>query len=61
MAKISGPLLDRMDIHIEVPPVEFRKLRGKAEGPDSKELRRQVAAARKMQAERFAADHARAS
>ena len=57
IAKLSGPLLDRIDLHIEVPPVGYRKLRGKAEGPNSDELRRQVAAARTMQAERFAADH----
>ncbi len=59
VAKLSGPLLDRIDIHIDVPPVGYRKLRGKASGPTSDEIRRQVAAARKMQAERFTADHRR--
>jgi len=53
MAKISGPLLDRIDIHIEVPAVPFRELSGGAAGSGSAEMRRQVAGARQAQAARF--------
>ncbi|MHC5123259.1 MAG: YifB family Mg chelatase-like AAA ATPase [Planctomycetota bacterium] len=53
LSKISGPLVDRMDIHIDVPPVEFRKLRSTSNGSGSKELRRQVQSARGRQQERF--------
>jgi magnesium chelatase family protein len=53
MSKISGPLLDRIDIHIEVPSVAFRDLSGGAPGTSSAELRRQVAAARRAQTVRF--------
>ena len=53
MAKISGPLMDRMDIHIEVPPVEFRKLRQRRNGSGSSEIRQLVQQARKLQQERF--------
>ena len=53
MSKISGPLLDRIDIHIEVPSVAFRELSGGTPGTSSGELRRQVALARAAQAARF--------
>lgn len=53
MSKISGPLLDRMDIHIEVPPVEFRKLRGKTNGSGSAEIRGIVQQCRDLQMRRF--------
>jgi magnesium chelatase family protein len=53
LSKVSGPLVDRMDIHIEVPPVEFRKLRSTANGSGSKELRQQVQNARQRQLARF--------
>ena len=53
MGKISGPLLDRIDIHVEVPPVAFRQLRGRNNGTDSKDLRKLVQSARTQQAERF--------
>ena len=54
MAKISGPLLDRIDIHIEVPAVEFKELSSEREGTPSAMMREQVVAARKIQTERFA-------
>ena len=53
MSKISGPLVDRIDIHIEVPAVAYRDLSGGAPGTPSGEMRTQVAAARAAQAARF--------
>ncbi len=53
MSKISGPLLDRIDIHIEVPSVAYRDLSGGTPGTASAELRVQVATARAAQAARF--------
>jgi magnesium chelatase family protein len=53
MSKISGPLLDRIDIHIEVPSVAFRDLSGGVPGTSSTEMRGQVATARAAQAARF--------
>jgi magnesium chelatase family protein len=52
MSKISGPLLDRIDIHIEVPAVPFQELSGKP-GTSSSEMRAQVVAARQLQQARF--------
>jgi len=51
--KISGPLMDRIDIHIEVPPVQFHKLRSNRDGQDSAAMREQVLAAREIQRRRF--------
>jgi len=56
LSRISGPLIDRIDIHIEVPPVPYRELRGQAEGSDSETLRRQVERARSIQRQRFSHD-----
>jgi len=54
MSKISGPLVDRIDIHIEVPAVAYRELSGGGtSGASSVDLRRQVASARAVQAARF--------
>ncbi|MBN1393734.1 MAG: YifB family Mg chelatase-like AAA ATPase, partial [Pirellulales bacterium] len=53
MSKISGPLLDRIDIHIEVPSVAYSDLSAGAPGTASSELREQVAVARAAQAARF--------
>jgi magnesium chelatase family protein len=53
LGKISGPLLDRIDIHIEVTPVPFEKLSDDRKGEDSAVIRERVVAARKIQAERF--------
>ena len=53
LAKLSGPLLDRIDLHIEVPTVGYRDLTGRAPGTDSKTMRAAVVRARQMQRERF--------
>jgi magnesium chelatase family protein len=53
LGKISGPLLDRIDIHLEVPAVPFEELRGKAAGTGSELMREQVASARDRQRTRF--------
>jgi magnesium chelatase family protein len=52
--RISGPLLDRIDIHAEVPAVDYEKLTGKAQGESSKAVRERVEAARARQEERLA-------
>ena len=53
LSKISGPLLDRIDIHIEVTPVPFEKLTEKRNGESSVEIRKRVTAAREIQSQRF--------
>ena len=53
LSKISGPLLDRIDIHIEVPALKFRQIRDRRPGKTSAEIRKEIEAARKIQAERF--------
>ena len=53
MGKISGPLLDRIDIHIEVTPVPFDKLSDDTKGESSMEIRKRVTKAREVQVERF--------
>ena len=53
LSRISGPLLDRFDLHIEVAPVEYEDLSAKANEEPSAEIRRRVIAARKIQEERF--------
>ncbi len=55
MSKISGPLLDRLDIHIEVPAVPFRELSDKTPGTTSAQMRDQVLSARDRQRQRFPA------
>ena len=51
--RLSGPLLDRIDIHVEVPRVEYEKLSDKRLGEPSSAIRARVEAARKRQRERF--------
>ena len=55
MNRISGPLLDRMDLHIEVPVVPFNQLSQMQQGEPSEVIRARVIAARKRQEERFKA------
>ncbi|MDP4011588.1 MAG: YifB family Mg chelatase-like AAA ATPase [Candidatus Roizmanbacteria bacterium] len=51
--RLSGPLLDRIDLHIDVPPVEVDELSDEYESESSKDVRTRVLAARKIQEERF--------
>jgi magnesium chelatase family protein len=53
IGRISGPLLDRIDIHVEVPNVPFRELSNKTSGTDSSKMRSDVVVAREMQTRRF--------
>jgi magnesium chelatase family protein len=55
VSKISGPLLDRIDIHIDVPAVKYKELRGGASPEGSEEIRSRVMHARDIQLNRFAA------
>ncbi|MGB5990344.1 MAG: YifB family Mg chelatase-like AAA ATPase [Marinifilaceae bacterium] len=53
LSKISGPLLDRIDIHIEVVPLEFEKMASDEKAETSEKIRARVVNARKIQAKRF--------
>jgi magnesium chelatase family protein len=59
MSRISGPLLDRIDLHIEVPAVPFKELAAAAPGTGSQSMRDQVMAARIVQRDRFSGTHTR--
>ena len=52
--KISGPLLDRMDLHVEVPPVEYERIADARPAERSAEIRKRVEAARVLQRDRYA-------
>ena len=54
MGKISGPLLDRIDIHIEVPAVKYKELSSQIKTESSTEIRKRVINAREIQINRFA-------
>src|SRR5688572_20296841 len=54
LGKISGPLLDRIDMHVEVPAVKFREISSERAGEPSAKIRERVIAARKRQQQRFA-------
>ena len=54
LGRISGPLLDRIDLHIEVPAVKFREISGESAGESSAQIRARVVAARQRQHARFA-------
>jgi len=51
--RISGPMLDRIDIHIDVPRIAYEKLAGEGQGETSEQIRTRVEAARARQRERF--------
>lgn len=57
LGRISGPLLDRIDIQIEIQPVPFEKLAGMSDGETSAAIRERVVRARAVQAERFRDEH----
>ena len=54
LGRISGPLLDRIDLHVEVPAVKFREMTGDKVGETSAQIRERVIAARQLQQKRFA-------
>jgi magnesium chelatase family protein len=56
MARISGPLLDRIDLHIEVPAVPYQELAARQDGTSSAGMREQVQRARAVQRRRFGDD-----
>jgi magnesium chelatase family protein len=51
--RVSGPLLDRIDIHVEVPPVDYTALKSKIKGENSQTIRERVNKARAIQNERY--------
>jgi len=54
MSRISGPLLDRIDLHIDVPAVKYKELASRTSGEQSKNIRERVIVAREIQRKRFA-------
>jgi magnesium chelatase family protein len=54
VSKISGPLMDRIDIHIDVPAVNYKEMRSTNEPENSAKIRERVVRARQKQLERFA-------
>jgi magnesium chelatase family protein len=53
LGRISGPLLDRIDLHVEVPQVKFREMAAAQTGESSAQIRERVVAARRRQQDRF--------
>ena len=53
LSKISGPLLDRIDLHVEVTPVDFNELSSSQSAEKSEDIRNRVIAARQVQSNRF--------
>ncbi len=58
-ARISGPLLDRIDLHVEVPAIEYKELASEAAGEPSEAIRARVEDCRKIQSERSGVPNAR--
>ncbi len=54
LSKISGPMLDRLDIHVEVPPIDFDSLKSKGREESSATIRERVNRARRIQEKRYA-------
>lgn len=59
LGRISGPLLDRIDLHVEVPAVQFQEITSARTGETSAQIRERVVTARQRQQERFAASRSR--
>ena len=57
-SRLSGPLLDRIDLHVEVPPVRVEDIERAEPGESSGEIKKRVNAARRIQSRRFADDQA---
>ena len=55
LSRVSGPLLDRIDLHVEVPAVRYRDLAGRRGGEPSAAVRERVRRAREIQSERYGA------
>jgi magnesium chelatase family protein len=53
LARISGPLLDRIDLHVDVPPVSYEEISDREDSETSHSIRKRVSAARDIQTERF--------
>ncbi len=53
LSKISGPMLDRLDIHVEVPPIDYASLKSTGREETSEQIRKRVDRARKIQTERY--------
>jgi magnesium chelatase family protein len=53
VSRLSGPLLDRIDLHVDVPPVEYKELAAKSTGESSAEIRSRVNQARNRQRGRY--------
>ncbi len=53
MGRVSGPLIDRIDLHLQVPPVPFEDLSGEGEGSSSAQIKERVSRARRLQNVRF--------
>lgn len=53
LSRVSGPLLDRLDLHVEVPPVDFESLASKETSESSAEIKKRVDSARKIQNDRY--------
>ncbi len=53
LSRVSGPLLDRLDIHVEVPPLEFGEISSSEKSESSAEIKKRVDRVRKIQTERF--------
>lgn len=53
MSRISGPILDRIDIHVEVPPIKFEELNSSEKSESSSEIKKRILNARKLQNERY--------
>jgi magnesium chelatase family protein len=60
-AKISGPLLDRIDIHVEAPALSIEELRSEKEGESSATIRERIIGSRQLQLQRFSGTRATAN